>query len=202
MALSKFIDEVNHGSFDYSFLSGIDRKDFRLEGYLFPATYEIVLGESEHSIINRMLDAFQLNILPLYEESKTDKSLDEVIIMAPIIEREAANDQERGKVSSVFYNRLEIGMTLSSCATVQYIIGERKDILSNRDIEIKSPYNTYKNHGLPYGPIASPGINSVKASLYPEETDYLYFAATKDGSYNVFSKTGEEHLNTVKELQK
>ncbi|MBO5136255.1 MAG: endolytic transglycosylase MltG [Clostridia bacterium] len=198
----KFIEEVNTGSFDYAFLDGIDRKEYRLEGYLFPATYEIVLGESEHSIINRMLEAFELNILPLYEESKTEKTLDEVIIMASVVEREAANDEERGKVASVFYNRLEAGMTLSSCATVQYIIGERKDVLSNRDIEIKSPYNTYKNPGLPYGPIASPGVNSVKATLYPEDTDFYYFAATKDGSYNVFTKTGEEHLKTVKELQK
>ena len=128
--------------------------------------------------------------------------MDEIIIMASIVEREAANDTEWGKVASVFYNRLKIGMKLQSCATVQYILKERKDVLSNKDIKIDSPYNTYKYDGLPIGPVASPGLGAVKAALYPEETDYLYFAATKDGSRNVFTKTGEEHLKTVKELQK
>ena len=92
-------------------------------------------------------------------------------------------------------------MPLGSCASVQYIIKERKDILSNKDIQIKSAYNTYITKGLPIGPIASVGEASVKAALYPEKTDYLYFAAKRDGSENVFSKTHNEHLNTVRTLQ-
>lgn len=196
-----FYDEVENGDFDYPFISDIKRDVNRLEGYLFPATYEIQKGESEHAIINKMLDAFNREIVPLYESSDKNMSLDEIVTMASIIEREAANDSERPIISSVFYNRLEKDMTLSSCATVQYILKERKEVLSVADTKIKSPYNTYREKGLPPGPIASPGKNSVKAAIKPSKTDYLYFAATKDGSENVFSKTGEEHLKTVNRLQ-
>jgi UPF0755 protein len=196
-----FLKELEEGEFDFEFIKQINRRENRLEGYLFPATYEIVVGESEHKIINRMLDAFDKKIMPLYRESGTSKSLDDIVIMASLVEREAANDNERGKVASVFYNRLKMNMPLGSCATVQYIIKERKDILSNSDIKIKSDYNTYINKGLPIGPIASPGEASVLAALYPEETDYLYFVAKNDGSENVFTKTGEEHLNMVNKIQ-
>lgn len=187
---------------DFPYLEDIKRTENNLEGYLFPDTYEFTRGQAAKSVVYAMLRNFHTKVYTHYIESGTSKSLDEVIIMASIIEREAANDEERGKISSVFYNRLEIGMKLQSCATVQYIIKERKKILSNSDIKIDSPYNTYMYEGLPVGPIASPGISSVKAAINPEETDYYYFAATADGSRNVFSKTGEEHMQTVKELQK
>lgn len=197
----RFMEELEKGDFDFDFISEIDRKENRLEGYLFPATYELLVGESEHDIINRMLTAFNQRIVPLYKQSGTSYSLDEIVTMASIVEREAANDLERGKVASVFYNRLKNDMAFGSCATVQYIIKERKDVLSNSDIKIKSPYNTYINKGLPIGPIASPGESSVKAALYPEDTDYLYFAARADGSENVFTRTNEEHLQVVQQLQ-
>ena len=197
----EFIRETEQGEFDYAFIDGIDRSENRLEGYLFPATYDIIPGESEHEIIDRMLKAFEIAVIPIYEQSGTEMSLDEVITMASLIEREAANDSERGLVSSVFYNRIKADMTLSSCASVQYIIKERKPILSNSDIKIKSPYNTYINKGLPIGPIASPGEKSVRAALNPDETDYMYFVALMDGSKNVFSKTGEEHLRIVNKIQ-
>lgn len=197
----RFMEELEKGDFDFDFISEIDRKENRLEGYLFPATYELMVGESEHDIINRMLTAFNQRIVPLYKQSGTSYSLDEIVTMASIVEREAANDSERGKVASVFYNRLRNDMAFGSCATVQYIIKERKDVLSNSDIKIKSPYNTYINKGLPIGPIASPGESSVKAALYPEDTDYLYFAARADGSENVFTRTNEEHLQVVQQLQ-
>ena len=197
----RFMEELEKGDFDFDFISEIDRKENRLEGYLFPATYELMVGESEHDIINRMLTAFNQRIVPLYKQSGTSYSLDEIVTMASIVEREAANDSERGKVASVFYNRLKNDMAFGSCATVQYIIKERKDVLSNSDIKIKSPYNTYINKGLPIGPIASPGESSVKVALYPEDTDYLYFAARADGSENVFTRTNEEHLQVVQQLQ-
>jgi len=192
----KFYEEIENGEFDYSFIGEIKRNENRLEGYLFPAIYEIQKGESEHAIIKKMLDAFNSVVVPLYESSDTDLSLDEIVTMASIVEREAANDSERPIVSSVFYNRLKKDMTLSSCATVQYILKERKKILSVADTKIKSPYNTYREKGLPPGPIASPGESSIKAALNPKDTDYLYFAAKADGSGNVFSRTDEEHLKT------
>ncbi len=197
-----FLKELDEGDFDFDFISQIERHKNRLEGYLFPATYEFATWETERDIITKMLKAFEAYILPVYEGAQTDYTLDQTITLASIVEREAANDSERGKVASVFYNRMKRDMTLSSCATVQYIIKERKDILSNSDIKIKSDYNTYINKGLPIGPIASPGVNSVKAVLYPEDTDYLYFAARADGSENVFSRTDVEHMKTVEILQR
>jgi len=197
-----FLRELDQGDFDFDFISQIERRENRLEGYLFPATYEFAVWETERDIIIKMLKAFETYILPVYEVAQTDYTLDQVITLSSIVEREAANDSERGRVASVFYNRMERDMTLSSCATVQYIIKERKPILSNSDIKIKSPYNTYINKGLPIGPIASPGVNSVKAVLYPEDSDYLYFAARADGSENVFSRTDKEHLQTVQMLQR
>ena len=196
-----FIEECEKGSFDYAFIDEIQRDENRLEGYLFPATYDLVPGMSEHEIIDMMLKAFNDRIVPIYKKAQTDRTLDELVIMASMVEREAANDSERGKVASVFYNRLEADMTLSSCATVQYIIEERKPVLSNSDIKIKSPYNTYINKGLPIGPIASPGEDSFIAAVWPEDTDYLYFAAKADGSANVFSRTGDEHMKIVDEIQ-
>lgn len=197
----EFLKEAERGSFDYEFLKDIKRDENRLEGYLFPATYEIQRGESAHSIIDKMLDAFSKKIVPVYKGAQTDYSLDEIITLASIIEREAANDSERPVISSVFYNRMEKDMTLSSCATVQYVLKERKKVLSVSDTKIKSPYNTYRIKGLPPGPIASPGEASVKAALYPEKTDYLYFAAKPDGSGSVFSKTGEEHMQNAEKLK-
>ncbi len=197
----EFLRLLDEGDFEFDFISQIQRTENRLEGYLFPATYEFAPWETERDIIKKMLDAFEYNIVPIYNAANTDYTLDEVVTFASLVEREAANDSERGKVASVFHNRLRKGMTLGSCATVQYIIKERKPILSNSDIKIKSDYNTYINQGLPVGPIASPGVNSVKAALYPDDTDYLYFAARADGSENVFSRTNEEHLNIVNILQ-
>ena len=122
-----------------------------------------------------------------------DMSLDDIITLASVIERETDSDAERAKVAGVFYNRIDEGMKLQSCATVQYILGERKPVLSVADTQIQSPYNTYVNAGLPIGPIANPGIECIKAALYPEDTEYLYFVADENGGH-IFSKTYEEHL--------
>lgn len=197
----KFIHELEHGEFDYSFVKAITRTENRLEGYLYPATYDIYPGDTEHDIICKMLDSFEKNIVPLYEASGVIMPLDEVVTFASIVEREAANDEERGIVASVFYNRMAKDMTLSSCASVQYILKERKKVLGDEDVKIESPYNTYIHKGLPVGPVASPGINSVKAVLSPAKTNYLYFAAKADGSANVFAETDAQHMENVKVLQ-
>ena len=121
----------------------------------------------------------------------------EVITLASIIEREAARDSERALVSSVFHNRLKSSEYpyLQSCATVQYLLSERKEVLSDKDIEIDSPYNTYKYKGLPPGPIASPGRKSIEAALYPAQTNYYFFVSNGDGT-QTFSETYEEHMNS------
>ncbi|MDP2945500.1 MAG: endolytic transglycosylase MltG, partial [Atribacterota bacterium] len=120
-------------------------------------------------------------------------SLDEIIILASIIEKEAKFSDEKNKVSAVFHNRLEIGMKLQSCATIQYILGKPKERLDENDLQIDSPYNTYLYKGLPPGPICNPGLDSIIAALEPEEEDYLYFVLGENGRH-IFSKTYQEHL--------
>ena len=122
-------------------------------------------------------------------------TMDEAVTLASIIEREALGDEDRKLVSSVFHNRMDSSNYpyLQSCATVQYVLKERKPVLSVEDTKIDSPYNTYINKGLPIGPIASPGEKSIEAALYPEETDYLFFVLGSDNKHH-FSKTYEEHM--------
>lgn len=168
-----------------------------LEGYLFPSTYEVYLGASEEDIIEKMLTQFQR----VFEEKvkghmdNVALSFNEVVTLASIIEREAKIDEERPLISAVFHNRLKIGMPLQSCATVQYILGERKEVLTEADTRIESDYNTYIHKGLPPGPIASPGEKSLIAAVKPENVDYLFFRTKEDGTGgHVFSTTYEEHL--------
>jgi UPF0755 protein len=125
-------------------------------------------------------------------------TIGEVVTLASLVEREARVSKDRPLVASVFHNRLKIGMHLESCATVQYALGEVKEVLLFEDLETESPYNTYLHGGLPPGPIAAPGADSLQAALYPEKTNYLYFVAKKDGSH-YFSKTLAEH-NKAKRL--
>lgn len=196
-----FMRETESGSFNYDFIGKIPKRDNRLEGYLFPDTYSFTADMTEHDIIDKMLENFNKQIVPAYEKVQPALSLDEIVTLASMIEREAAGNEDRGKVASVFVNRLNRGMKLESCATVQYVLKERKSVLSNGDTQIDSPYNTYKNSGLPIGPIASPGLKSVEAALYPEQTNYLYFMASADGKSTVFSETFDGQLEHQKEIQ-
>lgn len=191
---TEFMDAAQNHNFDYDFLRDADKSSVRLEGYLFPATYELKQGTDAVTVIKTMLDAFDQVFTEEYEKraKELNMSVHEVITLASIIEREAAKGSERAMVSSVFHNRLNIGMSLQSCASVQYILKERKPVLSVADTKIDSPYNTYQNPGLPPGPIASPGEECIKAALYPDDTDYLFFVADGTGGHT-FSKTFEEH---------
>lgn len=180
------------------------KSETRLEGYLFPDTYYITEEDNEISIINAMLSNFN-NIYIKYEkEFKNSRyTLHENIILASIIEKEGGNSEDFKKVSSVFHNRLKRTDNLSylqSCATVQYLMDEKKPILSSKDIEVDSPYNTYKYPGLPVGPIASPGEEAIKSALYPENTDYLYFQNDKDGVLH-FTNNYNEHLKNMEKYQ-
>ncbi len=168
-----------------------------IEGYLFPATYALQAGMDAVTVVDMMLRSF---VDKMYTEENIARSealslsFHEALTLASIIEREAAKDDERSIVASVFHNRLRIGMRLESCATVQYILKERKDVLSIADTKIDSPYNTYLHAGLPPTPIASPGVESMQAALYPENTNYLFFVADGSGGHT-FSETYEAHLN-------
>lgn len=192
----KFYSLAETYDFNYDFVENIPERSTRLEGYLFPDTYYITSEEDELDILLMMLNRF--------DESFTDKmkkraeelgmTVDEVVNLASIIQREAANSEEMPLVSSVFHNRLKSDEYpfLQSCATVQYILEERKPVLLNEDTEIDSPYNTYMYEGLPIGPIASPGIDALSAALYPADTDYYFFYADENGQ-SVFSQTFDQH---------
>lgn len=190
-------------SYDYDFLQGIDREN-PLEGYLFPDTYNISNQMSGSDIVKLMLDRFEQIFTDEYRAAAQEAGydMDEIVTLASIIEAEAGSDADRPLVSSVFHNRLDSSTYpyLESCATVQYILGERKPILSNSDIQIDSPYNTYINKGLPIGPICSPGKASIEAALYPADTDYYFFQSDADGKI-YYSETYDEHEQIMNEIQ-
>lgn len=185
--------------FDYSFLNDIPKdRDNPLEGYLFPDTYSFSIDTSEEQIIIAMLDRFNDVFTSEYIEraKELDMTIDDIIILSSIIEQETKFDIDRPGVAGVFYNRLEVGMPLQSDVTVLYALGEKKERVLFKDLEIDSEYNTYKHAGLPIGPIGSFGESSLKAALYPEQNDYLYFIAKPDG-YCVFNVTYNEHMDDV-----
>ena len=152
-----------------------------LEGYLYPDTYYLYHDSSPEEIIDILLSEFWKK----FDENLQDRanqlgfSVHEVVTLASIIEGEAMLDSERSTISSVYHNRLKINMKLQADPTIQYIIPGPPKTLSNRDLRIKSDYNTYQNYGLPPGPINNPGIASIKAALYPEDTNFLFFVARR-----------------------
>lgn len=179
----------------FAFLKELDEGQ-SLEGFLYPSTYEVLASTSEEEVIEKMLSEFEKiyrkDIEPKLKEM--NMSLNEVVTLASIIEREGKLDRERPIMSAVFHNRIKKGMHLQSCATVQYILGERKARLTDEETSIPSPYNTYVNGGLPPGPIASPGEPSIVAAVNPSDVDYLFFVLTGDDGSHTFTMTYDEHL--------
>lgn len=191
----KFYYLIDNGNFDYDFIEKIPEREMRLEGYLFPDTYDFVPND-EYGIINEMLKRFEQFYLKYESQiNSSGYSMDEIITLASIIEREAGS-ADKYLVSSVFHNRLKSYdyPYLQSCATVQYVLKERKSVLSLDDTKIDSPYNTYINKGLPVGPIASCGEESIEAALNPADTNYYFFVMGSDGKHH-FSTTFNEHIN-------
>jgi len=167
-----------------------------LEGFLFPDTYFLPRGKPAGYYIDILLNRFnEIYFEGGYDllEAKSGLTTCQVITLASIIEAEAKVAGERPVISSVFHNRLEKGMALQSCATVEYVLKEHKEFLTLDDLEVDSPYNTYIYAGLPPGPIGAPGISSIEAALNPADTDFFYFVANGDGTH-IFSKTYAEHL--------
>jgi UPF0755 protein len=173
---------------------------YPLEGYLFPATYAFYEEKpSIEEIVSTMLDKTE-EVLLAYQEAMVEKEMTahQLLTFSSLIEEEATEKTDREIISSVFYNRLEDNMKLQTDPTVLYALGEHKDRVLYEHLEIESPYNTYVIDGIPIGPIANAGEMSIKAALSPEETDYLYFLATKEGDV-LFSKTLGEHNQKVAE---
>lgn len=177
------------------FLNGLPL-EANLEGFLFPDTYRIFNNAGTGDIIFKMLDNFdeKLNSELRAEIAKQGKTVYEIITMASIIEKEVKGYNDMQIVSGIFWDRIKYGQALESCATLSYILGINKKQYTKEDTEIISPYNTYKNQGLPPGPICNPGLSAIKAAIYPIHTDYNYFLTASEDGRTIFSQTYEEHL--------
>ncbi len=173
-----------------------------LEGYLFPDTYHFSRGTPTLAVLDTMVKRFKQVVAPLMEKVPgTGMKFEEVVTLASIVEKETGRTDERPLIASVFLNRLRLGMRLESDPTVIYGIENFDGDLKKKDLAQKTPYNTYVNYGLTPGPIANPGLESIKAVVDPARTDYLYFVSRNDGSHQ-FSKTLAEHNRAVEIYQK
>lgn len=170
------------------------------EGFLFPDTYEFAHGATEEEILAVFLRHFQEVWVQELSYRTGQRDLYNVLIMASIVEREAKAAEERPVIAGVFYNRLERRIPLESCATIQFALGKHKTRLFYKDLQVKSDYNTYRNRGLPPGPICSPGRDAMRAALAPMEHSFLYFVAKPDGKHH-FSKSYREHLNAQRRIR-
>jgi len=173
-----------------------------LEGYLFPETYLIPEGSGPLPIVRRLVAEFERRWKPEWDEQlqKLGMTRHQVITLASIVEKEARVATERPTISAVYHNRLKRGMLLQADPTIQYALGKHTARVLYRDLEVKSPYNTYQNVGLPPGPIASPGSASIEAALFPADVPFLYFVAHPDGHHE-FRTTFSEHNEAVRKMR-
>ncbi|HEX7285126.1 MAG TPA: endolytic transglycosylase MltG [Candidatus Angelobacter sp.] len=180
---------------DVALIRDIDSQSPTLEGYLFPDTYHFTRTQSVHDIAAAMVHRFR----QAAKEAGLKQDFHNMVTMASIVEKETAVDKERPEVASVFYNRMERKMALATDPTVIYaaLLDNRyRGAIYRSDLQHESPYNTYKNAGLPPGPICNPGKASLQAALNPAKTQYLYFVSDNQGHHN-FSRTPEEHARNV-----
>jgi len=199
----KITGKTEDFSSQYSFLTD-KPKNYGLEGYIFPDTYRIYKNATPEAIVLKALDNFDSKLTPeLRQEIKRQgKTIYEVMTMASIVEKEVRSENDMKIVAGIFWNRIKIGQPLQSCATLAYVLGENKAVYSLADTKVNSLYNTYQHRGLPPGPIASPSLKAIEATIYPEETTYNYFLSRPDTGETIFSKTLAEHnLNKEKYLK-
>ncbi len=199
----EFLDEVNNGVFDYEILDCIPNDDginYRLQGFLFPDTYEIYVDATPHEVIDIMLGEFVRRYEGL--ENNSDRDLFDIVTIASLVERESKIDSERATIAGVIENRLAIDMRLQVDAAVIYAISGgmyNVDRVLYKDLEVVSPYNVYQNYGLPVGPICNPGEKSLEAAMNPESHEYLYYHTDEekqDGSH-IFTSSFSQHNATM-----
>ena len=199
--VKRIVEVLNSNKFLFGEISGCEIK----EGELSPNTYFYTFGDSKISIINKMRNQMAVVRSKYYKQNKTNLSFDEVVILASIIEKESGNFDEQPLISSVFHNRLAIGMRLQSDPTVIYALTDGYGIMerkiTRKDLLFSSPYNTYRNAGLPPAPICCPGENAIKAVLNPKETNYMFFVAKADHSGHIFAKEYKEHLKNIQKVK-
>lgn len=193
---------------DTSLVSDLAPHAKTLEGFLFPSTYQFTRRTTCSQIAATMVRHFrtvwETLQVPRFPQLPADITPEDAVTVASIVERETPSAEERPLVAGVFYNRLRRNYLLQCDATVQYALllkGRPEADVKPTDLQVDSPYNTYEHHGLPPGPIANPGEESLKAALAPESTDYLYFVANDRGGH-FFSKTLEEHNRNVARLRR
>jgi UPF0755 protein len=187
-------------------ISSLDKEAANLEGYLFPETYYFPRGVAAEKIVSALVSQFKAVFSETWQKRAREIKMTprEVVILASLIEKEASLPEEKKLVSAVFHNRLRIRMKLDCDPTIIYVLKEEESFkgrLLKRDLKLKSPYNTYRNRGLPPGPICSPGRDSLEAALYPAQEKYLYFVSKKDGSH-YFSSSFKDHQNAVRKYRK
>lgn len=208
---TEFLDLCRTGSqfADYYYIAdvlsskNVSQRKYVLEGYLAPDTYEVYVTATAEDIIRKLLSQTD-RVYPAEYQTRAEElsmTMDEVITLASLIQKEA-RDSDFAKTSAVFHNRLKAGMKLQSDVTIHYVTGVRKMSLTNSDLALNSPYNTYQVTGLPLGPICSPSKAAIQAALYPDETyvaeNYLYFCAKDPESGELhFSRTLQEHEQAV-----
>ncbi len=191
----------NTKNYNHPFLKYIPN-GMGLEGYLFPDTYYVGQETTEEQIVAMMLDRFQSVLQDMNYLKKVEKAnltLHQAVIIASLVEGEAAVEEERPLIAGVIFNRLRLGMPLQIDATVEYALGVQRNKIYYKDLEIDSPYNTYRIKGLPPGPINFPGKASLEAAVNPAKTDYLYYVAKKDGSH-AFATTLQEHNRNIEKI--
>lgn len=198
----EFLDIAYNWTGEEWFLEGIPVDKHRLDGFLFPATYQFPLGADPKMVISKMLATFSEYVTPYQKEIEgSELSVREIVTMAALIEKEARHDEDRPKIASVIYNRLEKDMKLQLDATVLFVIGHKQKVYY-KDLEVDSPYNTYRYKGLTPSPIAAPGLKSIEAVLHPEKTPFIFYVANKKTGYHHFAETFSEHEQNIEKYWK
>ncbi len=178
---------------------GLEKPETGWEGYLYPDTYFFPKETTPEILIRKMLKRFQEVFTPIWQQcaGNTELTLHQIITLASLIEKESKHADERSIISSVFHNRLSKGMPLQCDPTVIFLLGEQyRGKLFKKDLKIDHPYNTYTHSGLPPGPIANPGVDSIRAACFPDQTSYLYFVSDNAGGH-IFSETLADHNRAV-----
>jgi len=189
---------------DPELIRSLGLKVSSLEGFLMPSTYFFTEDPKPEELVRRMLEEFKARYADLLREIPQAASSDmlEVVTIASLVEEESRVDDERATIASVIYNRLERKMTLDFDSTLQFALDKYGQRLLDSDKQVDSPYNTYRNTGLPPGPISSPGVASIRAALQPLDTEYLFFVSNADGKTHTFSKTLSEHNDAVAKFRR
>lgn len=207
--VDEFMAAANSRDYDYDFVKDIPERENLLEGYLYPETYYFMPGTTAHEIVDTMLGQFDKVCTEndIYSKvKKADKSLDEIVIIASLVESEVKYDEERPLVASVIYNRLKDDMKLQIDASVIYSLGKRVTRVYYKDLENENEHNTYYVKGLPVGPICSPRVASLAAAVEPADTDYLYYVVENNetgqhyftADYDDFLNASEKYKSTLK----